>query len=113
MSWNELLAYQWLGNPIERWLLAAAFIVISTVMLWVLKQLAVKRLSKYIARTRTDFDDLFVDLLSRTRVLLIFIATISPATTSVLTLPPNTHSVLRLASVIALDRKSTRLNSSH
>src|SRR5688572_16491133 len=102
MSWNELLAYQWLGNPIERWLLAAAFIVISTVMLWVLKQLAVKRLSKYIARTRTDFDDLFVDLLSRTRVLLIFIATISPATTSVLTLPPNTHSVLRLASVIAL-----------
>src|SRR5688500_8793730 len=102
MSWNELLAYQWLGNPAERWLLAAAMILVATVMLWALKQLAVKRLSKYITRTRTDFDDLFVELLSRTRVLLIFIATISPATTSVLTFPPNAHNMLRITSVIAL-----------
>jgi small-conductance mechanosensitive channel len=101
MSWNDFLAYQWLGNPVERWLLVAVFIIVATAVLWVLKQLAVKRLSKFTTRTRTDFDDLLVDLLSRTRVMLIFIATISPAT-SVLTLRQGAHTTLRLASVIAL-----------
>ena len=102
MSWNELLAYRWLGNPVERWLLAAAFILIATAILWALKQLAVTRLSTYTTRTRTDFDDLFVDLLSRTRVFLIFIAIMSPVTMAVLTFPPNARNVLRIASVIAL-----------
>ncbi|HJR65108.1 MAG TPA: mechanosensitive ion channel family protein [Gemmatimonadaceae bacterium] len=101
MSWNELLAYRWLGNPVERWLLATVFIVVSTVVLWALKQLAVKRLSKFTTRTRTDFDDLLVELLRRTRVLLIFIATISPAT-AILTLRPDVHTALRIASVAAL-----------
>lgn len=101
MTWNELLAYQWLGNAVERWVLAAVFILVSTVALWALKQLAVKRLSKFTMRTRTEFDDLLVELLSRTRVMLIFIATISPAT-AVLTLPQGAHNVLRVVSVVAL-----------
>src|SRR5687767_1972973 len=101
MRWNDFLAYQWLGNPVERWLLAAVFIVAATTLLWALKLLAVKRLSKLTARTRTDFDDLVVELLSRTRVILIFIATISPAT-AVLTLRQGADTTLRIASVLAL-----------
>jgi small-conductance mechanosensitive channel len=101
MRWNEILSYQWLGNPVERWLVAAASIVVATVFLWALKQLAVKRLSKFASRTHTDFDDLLVDLLSRTRVSLIFIATISPAT-AVLALRPDVRGAVRIASVVAL-----------
>jgi small-conductance mechanosensitive channel len=101
MSWNEILAYRWLGNPVERWLLAGLFILTATVVLWALKRLAVKRLSKLISRTRTDFDDVLVDLLGRTRVMLIFFATMSPAA-AVLALPPDVRTVLRVASVIAL-----------
>ncbi|HJU67108.1 MAG TPA: mechanosensitive ion channel family protein [Gemmatimonadaceae bacterium] len=101
MPLNEFLAYQWLGNPVERWLLAALVIIVATTALWGLKQLAVKRLSKFSARTRTDFDDLLVDLLSRTRVMLIFLATISPAT-ALLTFRASAHTALRIVSVIAL-----------
>ena len=101
MRWNAFLTYQVLGNPVERWLLAAAFVVLATVFLWALKQLAVKRLSKFAARTSTDFDDLLVELLSQTRVSLIFIATISPAA-AVLTLRPDVRGALRIASVAAL-----------
>jgi small-conductance mechanosensitive channel len=101
MSWNEFLAYRWLGNPVERWLLAAAAIVVATTLLWALRQLAVKRLSTLATRTRTDFDDMFVDLLSRTRVVLILIATISPAT-ALLIFREDFHNALRIASVVAL-----------
>jgi small-conductance mechanosensitive channel len=101
MSLDELLAYRWLGNPIKLWLLAATFIVVATVVLWVLKRLAVRRLTVFAKRTRTEFDDVLVDLLGRTRVLLIFVSTISPATV-VLRLPADVHSTLRIASVVAL-----------
>jgi len=101
MSWNEFLAYRWLGNPVERWLLAAVLIITATGVLWALKMLAVKRLSTLATRTATDFDDLLVDLLGRTRVTLIFIATISPAT-SILVLRADVHNGLRIVSVIAL-----------
>ncbi len=101
MSWNEFLSYRWLGNPVERWLLAAAVIIVTTTVLWALQQLAIRRLSKLISRTRTDFDDLLVDLLGRTRVSLIFFAALSPAT-SILAFRADLHDALRIVSVIAL-----------
>jgi small-conductance mechanosensitive channel len=101
MSLSELLAYRWLGNPIERWLLAAAFVLAATGGLWALKVLAVNRLTGFAKRTPTAFDDLLVELLSRTRVLLVFISTVSPAT-AVLRLPADVRSGLRTASVVAL-----------
>jgi small-conductance mechanosensitive channel len=101
MSLNELLSYRWLGNPLERWLLAAAFVLVATGVLWVLKVLAVKRLTAFAKRTPTAFDDLLVELLSRTRVLLIFVSTVSPAT-EVLRLPADVRSGLRTASIVAL-----------
>jgi small-conductance mechanosensitive channel len=101
MSLTEFLESRWLGNPVERWLLAMTFVIVATAVLWALKQLAVRRLTGFAKRTPTDFDDLLVDLLSRTRVLLIFVSTISPAT-SILRLPADVHSTLRIASIVAL-----------
>jgi small-conductance mechanosensitive channel len=101
MSFDELLAYRWLGNPVRLWLLAATFIAVATTVLWALKQLAVKRLTVLAKRTRTELDDVLVDLLSRTRVLLIFVSTISPAT-AVLRLPADVRDTLRIVSVVAL-----------
>ena len=101
MTWNEFLAYRWLGNPLEQWLLAAAVVIVATTLLWALKQFAVKRLSEFSARTHTEFDDLLVELLRRTRVTLIFLATISPAA-SILSFRADAHNALRIVSVIAL-----------
>ena len=101
MSLDELLAYRWLGNPVKLWLLAATLIVVSTTVLWALKRIAVKRLTALAKRTQTLFDDTLVDLLSRTRVPLIFLATVSPAT-DMLRLPTGLYGALRLASVVAL-----------
>jgi small-conductance mechanosensitive channel len=101
MSFDELLAYRWLGNPVRLWVLAATFTVVATTVLWALKQLAVRRLTTFAKRTSTEFDDLLVELLSRTRVLLIFVSTISPAT-SVLRMPTDVRNALRIASVVAL-----------
>ena len=96
-----MLLYRWLGNPVRLWLLAATFIIVATTVLWALKRLAVKRLTAFATRTPTEFDDLLVELLSRTRVLLIFVSTISPAT-SVLSMPADVRNALRIASVVAL-----------
>jgi small-conductance mechanosensitive channel len=101
MSLDELLTYRWLGNPVKLWLLAATLIVVATTVLWALKRVAVKRLTALAQRTQTLFDDTLVDLLGRTRVPLIFVATISPAT-DMLSLPTGLYGALRLASVVAL-----------
>lgn len=101
MSLNELLAYRWLGNPVKLWMLSATLIVVSTTVLWALKLAAVKRLTALAKRTHTVFDDMLVELLGRTRVPLIFVATVSPAT-DMLTLPPGLYGGLRLVSVVAL-----------
>jgi small-conductance mechanosensitive channel len=101
MSLDELLTYRWLGNPVRLWLLAVTLIVVATTVLWVLKLVAVKRLTALAKRTRTLFDDMLVDLLCRTRVPLIFVATVSPAT-DMLSLPTGLYGALRLASVVAL-----------
>jgi small-conductance mechanosensitive channel len=101
MTWDELLAYRWLGNPLRQWLLAIAVIIVATTMLWALKHLTVKRLSELSTRTHTEFDDLLVKLLRRTRVSLIFLATVAPAT-RILTFRADAHSALRIISVIAL-----------
>ena len=96
MSLDELLTYRWLGNPVKLWLLAATLIVVATTVLWALKRVAVKRLTALAQRTQTLFDDTLVDLLGRTRVPLIFVATISPAT-DMLSLPTGLYGALRLA----------------
>jgi small-conductance mechanosensitive channel len=101
MSLAELLAYRWLGNPVKLWLLSATLIVVATTVLWALKLAAVKRLTAFAKRTHTVFDDMLVGLLGRTRVPLIFVATVSPAT-DMLTLPASLYAGLRVASVVAL-----------
>ena len=55
------------GNPIERWLIALAVAVGTTLLLGVIKRVVVHRLGVLAAKTDTDLDDLVVDLIKRTR----------------------------------------------
>lgn len=62
-----------LGNPLERWLLALAIATAIVIVVGVIKRLAISRLAKIAERTATRFDDSVVAALQRTRLPVIAI----------------------------------------
>ncbi len=61
-------------NPVWLWFLAAAIAIVIPFVLWLVRRFATRRLAVLAARTKTDIDDFFVDLLGRTKLFfLIFL----------------------------------------
>jgi small-conductance mechanosensitive channel len=71
--WRELWERDYLGNSVERWAYAALVLVVVFLLLGVLKRVLVARLAKLAARTTTEVDDLFVDLVRRTKRFFFFV----------------------------------------
>jgi small-conductance mechanosensitive channel len=63
------------GNTLRTWLIAIAVFVILTALLSIVKRVLVGRLKILAQKTTTDLDDLFVELIGRTR--LPFLAAVS------------------------------------
>jgi small-conductance mechanosensitive channel len=61
-----------LGNTVHSWTVALAVAVCTTALLSIVKGIIVRRLRVFAERTATDIDDLFVDLLHRTRIYFLF-----------------------------------------
>jgi small-conductance mechanosensitive channel len=68
-----------LGNKMRAWLIS--FIVLVAVMfgIWVLRLVATRRLARLARRTKTELDDLAVDLLGRTRFFLMLLVSVYAA----------------------------------
>ncbi|MGH7664482.1 MAG: mechanosensitive ion channel family protein [Gemmatimonadaceae bacterium] len=66
MDMNDLRSYQLYGNPAEVWLIFLGITLGTLALLWVLKQLLIRRLQPVATRTRTNLDDLLLDLVQRT-----------------------------------------------
>lgn len=64
---DEFLQRVWLNNTIQQWIIAACVLIATTIALGLAKRLVQYRLAKLAERTDTDLDDLFVDLVRRTR----------------------------------------------
>ena len=68
---QEILKQVYFDNTVERWLLAFGIALVLSVVLNILNKQLIKHFKSYTNRTHTDFDDLLVELLSKTSLVLI------------------------------------------
>src|SRR5215218_5766110 len=86
MPVRDWLETRYFDNTLAQWLIAAGVLVGGTIVLLLLRGLVVRRLQRLAQRTKTDIDDLAVDLIRRTRPYFI-IAVCLVAGTLALELP--------------------------
>lgn len=92
---NEIL-----GNPVRDWLLAAALAAGLFLILLLIQRLIVKRLGAVAARTETPVDDFLVEIVRRTRWLLLLVIVLWIGSLS-LSHTGRVEGVLRTAAVLA------------
>jgi small-conductance mechanosensitive channel len=88
------------GNTLANWLLALAIAISVFVVLNILKRITFRKVRAWVQRTRTDLDDLVVELFARTWYLLLL--TISIYVGSLILARPEIEAVLRAVLVILL-----------
>jgi small-conductance mechanosensitive channel len=63
------------GNSLERWIIALAIAVLAGAVLYAAKAILRRQVARWAARTRTNLDDLAVEVLSSTRsFFIVFLA---------------------------------------
>lgn len=67
------LSREYLGNTLQEWLIALFVLIAATLALGIIKRVVVYRLAKLAEQTETDLDDLFVDLVRRTKRWFLFV----------------------------------------
>lgn len=88
------------GVSLQQWLIAAAIIAGSFIVLTILLRFVTGRLRKFAQQRETQVDDLIVELLSRTKVLFLLLLALYVASFGI-TLPRPTQRVLNVTLVIA------------
>ncbi len=95
----DWLDNQLLGEPVRDWLMALAIAAGTLLVLALVKRLSLNRLAALAARTETEVDDFFVEVMRRTRWLLVLLPVLYMATLSLDV--PSVRSVLRTAAILA------------
>ena len=90
-----------LKNPLSDWLIALGLAVISFIVLEVLKSILRSKLSKLAKKTKTDIDDVIVDVLKRTKIFFFLVVSIYIAGLY-LTLPKFLADILYSAFILTL-----------
>jgi len=91
----------YLGNTVQVWAIALGIAVGLTIILAAVKRIVVRRLGALAKRTTTDIDDLFVDLLRRTRLYFLLAIGLN-AGSYVLTVNQDVADVRRMVLIILL-----------
>ncbi len=89
------------NNPVGRWLAAAGVVLFTWVLLQVVTRVAIRYLRKVAERTSGQLDDLLVELLHKTRFLLVFVIS-AYAGSQLLTLPTTATKILHVGFVMAM-----------
>jgi small-conductance mechanosensitive channel len=101
MPLDGYLAERYLGNPLSDWLIALGVLAGTFAVLVVARLLIVRRLGAFVRRTKTDFDDLAVDLARLTRYFFLLVLS-ADAAALVLTPSPRAAGILRAVTVVAV-----------
>lgn len=97
----RFLDRNWYGAPVKQWLLATAVLAVTYLALVLIRRVLARRLEVLAARTETDWDDLLVEFVRRTRPY--FIAAIAIyAATRVIAPPREVSRVLGALAVIVV-----------
>ena len=102
MDVNEYLNTIWYGNTIRTWLIAAGILLAAIAALVGFKALVVGRFFKFASRTSNEVDDLVVELLKRTRLMVVVILVIAAVGLALLVLTPSVRTAIKFIAVIAL-----------
>ena len=73
LNLQEILKLVYFDNTLERWLLAFGIAVVLSIVLSILNKQLIKHFRSYSLKTHSDFDDLLVELLSKTSYILIVV----------------------------------------
>ncbi len=73
MDFTEILKITYLGNSLHSWILAVVVAIIITIVLKVFSRILIHRFKKHAENTKTELDDLVVDLLSKTNFIIVII----------------------------------------
>jgi small-conductance mechanosensitive channel len=68
------LEREYMGNSMERYLIALGIFIGAQIVLWLIKILVIRRMTKWSERTINRFDDLFVEIVGRTVFPLLYVA---------------------------------------
>ncbi|MES1243645.1 MAG: mechanosensitive ion channel family protein [Acidobacteriota bacterium] len=95
----DWLDHPLLGEPVRDWLMALAIASAILLILALVKRVSLHRLAALAARTETEVDDFFVEILRRTRWLLVLLPVLYMATLSLDV--PRLRTGLRTAAILA------------
>ena len=68
---TQFLRKTYLGNTFQEWLIAIVLSITMMIAIYLIRKLLVRKFTVLAERTETQIDDFLVDLLRRTRYLLI------------------------------------------
>jgi small-conductance mechanosensitive channel len=95
----DWLDEQLLGEPARDWIMALAIVVAVLLVLALIKRIVVSRVSRLASRTETQVDDFFVEMVRRTRWLLVLFPVLSLAAVSLEV--PRLREHLKTAAILA------------
>lgn len=76
---HAYLSYKLLGNSLIAWLQAAGIIVLAVLLVYLIKRIALRMLKRLTQRTQTRWDDALIEALETTRLWLVALAALWPA----------------------------------
>lgn len=97
----QIFESTWLGLSLDQWLLASGVLALVFVALTLLRRLLVSRVGRLAARTPTDWDDVAVRVMARTRWYFILLLAVHAAARTI-PLPVQIERVLGPLSIIVV-----------
>jgi len=97
----KILQKIYLGNALQDWLIAACIFIVALAVLVALKRMVISRLSRLATATDNKLDDLLVDLLRQTKILILIVFSAYVASYAV-TLKPNIEALWQKAVILIL-----------
>ncbi len=98
---QHLVSIKVFGNALQLWLAALAAVVIAMLVFWLAKRTALRVLHRLAKRTSIAADDAVIEALEKTRLWLIALVALWPATHG-LELPATVASIVHGTSTLAL-----------
>ena len=102
MDVREYLSLEWYGNTLGTWLLSAGIFAALVAMMVLVKHLTVGRVIRFASRTPNEVDDILVDLLKRTRMIVLIILALAGVALTLLVLVPPVRTAIKFVAVVAL-----------
>ncbi|HVU63342.1 MAG TPA: mechanosensitive ion channel family protein [Phycisphaerales bacterium] len=90
-----------LGNSVRAWIIAAAILLGLLVVVYLLRGILLSRLAKFAKKTKTQWDDVLLDILQKVRVWLIFPALLYFSVQS-LALPDPLVKALKIVAIVGV-----------